>query len=101
MGCNAGGTVVGGTCSSVDTNPASSYIVVNGTAPSGDGSQWICKVTNIDVNAHNIVYGSVCSYPVGAQGALMGKPKPLPQSGTPSAPGIKTGYTITRIVEGQ
>lgn len=64
-GCNAGGVVVGGMCGSAEADPASEYIVVNGAGLSGDGTAWICKVTNNDLfNSHSIAYGSLCSYPV-------------------------------------
>src|ERR1022692_3205709 len=75
LGCNAGGTVVGGTCGSADTFPASANVVVNGSGLSGDGAYWICKTANNDLfNSHPVAYGSLCSYPVNAAGARMAKP---------------------------
>jgi hypothetical protein len=57
---------------------------VNGSGLSGDGSAWICKVSNIDLfNAHPVAYGSVCSYPVGAA-PVTKKPKPHWTEPTPN-----------------
>jgi hypothetical protein len=77
LGCNAGGTVIGGTCGSGDFAPASGSITMNGSGLSGDGTVWIRKTTNYDTaNAHPMAYGSLCSYPVAAAGSRMAKPVP-------------------------
>ena len=87
VGCNTGGTVIGGTCGSAEANPASTNIVVNGSGLSGDGAFWICKTTNNDLfNSHPVAYGSLCSYPAGGAGATMGKPAGRTQSSPLPAP---------------
>jgi hypothetical protein len=69
--------VIGGACGSSDGEPNQYYIVVNSSAPTGDLTAWQCEVNNNDLfNVHNVVYGSICSYP---SGMLPGKERLTPK----------------------
>ncbi len=75
IGCNPGGTLIGGACGSSEGVPNSEFIVVTSTGPTGDLRAWQCEANNSDAfSAHTIVYGSLCSYP-SSTAAHQRKPK--------------------------